>query len=214
MLIFPERMSKYFFIFHHHHHRMLQSIIAVTGRQIQDVEDGTAGKTFLKKKFAYFLFQVEWEWLREKSFYQYFVTFSRTERFQNAFYLLYTCVHERFVADDISTYIRISVKLMSQFKIIFKFEFPVKPKPPILQKPWVIQASPSDSHLSDQQRSRIWGKPGQNKSPVFVSGEGRCISFLKILNCDVVCKLFILPPFKTGRRKNAINQLYPNQYDL
>ena len=36
----------------------------------------------------------------------------------------------------------------------------------------------------DQQRSGIWGKSGQNKSPVFANGDGRCNSFLKILNCD------------------------------
>ena len=67
--------------------------------------------------------------------------------------------------------------------------FPPKQKKNILQKKLVIQTSPSDSHPPDQQRSGIFGKSGQNKPPVLANGEGRCNSFLKILNCDTLVLL-------------------------
>ena len=55
--------------------------------------------------------------------------------------------------------------------------------------------NPSDQTVTPliSKKKQNLGKSGQNKSPVFANGEGRCNSFLKILNCEGV---FVAPSIK------------------
>ena len=62
-----------------------------------------------------------------------------------------------------------------------------------IQNYFLIWISPKTMSYSDQSfrfthpwSTKKWnlGKSGQNKSPVFAKGEGRCNSFLIILNCE------------------------------